>query len=497
MQILSAQQIKELDDFTCANEPITSINLMERAAEALCEEIGVREGYLNLTIICGKGNNGGDGLALARLISKNGIPVHVIVIDYTTNSSPNFLINLKRLPKKNIAFLETTVSPAIPADNIIIDALLGTGLSRPLSGVLADVVQQINSLPNRVISIDIPTGLFCEDNSGNNPKHVVQAEQTLTFHCPKLSFFFAENAAFVGHFDVLNIGLLEQKSGVVSANKWVKEKDVKALLRPRHPFSHKGTFGHGLLLAGRYGSMGAAVLSAKACMRSGVGLVTVHVPTLGVTILQTAIPEAMCSVDTGDTTIESLPKLDHFSAIGMGPGIGKEKDTANALKRLLQDCNVPLVLDADALNILSENKTWLSFLPANTVLTPHSKEFDRLAGPSESGYDRWKKQHEFAMRYNCVVVLKGAYTSVCNPAGQTFFNSTGNAGMATAGSGDALTGLIVGLLAQGYSPTEAAIVGVYLHGLAGDIAAKEQGQEAMIASDIIKAFGSAFLRLTT
>jgi hydroxyethylthiazole kinase-like uncharacterized protein yjeF len=497
MQILSAQQIKELDDFTCANEPITSINLMERAAEALCEEIGVREGYLNLTIICGKGNNGGDGLALARLISKKGIPVQVIVVDYTTNSSPNFLINLKRLPKKNIAFLETKELPTIPPDNIIIDALLGTGLSRPLSGVLADVVQQINSLPNRVISIDIPTGLFCEDNSGNDSKLIVQAEQTLTFHCPKLSFMFAENATHVGHFSVLDIGLLEQKSGVVSANKWVKEKDVRALLRPRYPFSHKGTFGHGLLLVGRYGSMGAAVLSAKACMRSGVGLVTVHVPALGVSVLQTAIPEVMCSVDTGDASIESLPKLDHFSAIGMGPGIGKEKDTANALKRLLQDCNVSLVLDADALNILSENKTWLSFLPANTVLSPHPKEFDRLAGPSESGHERWKKQREFAMRYNCVVVLKGAYTSVCNPAGQTFFNSTGNAGMATAGSGDALTGLIVGLLAQGYSPTEASIVGVYLHGLAGDIAAKKHGQEAMIASDIIKAIGSAFLRLTT
>jgi NAD(P)H-hydrate epimerase len=243
--------------------------------------------------------------------------------------------------------------------------------------------------------------------------------------------------------------------------------------------------------------MGAAVLSAKACIRSGVGLVTVHVPALGVSVLQTTIPEVMCSVDTGDASIESLPKLDHFSAIGMGPGIGKEKDNANALKRLLQDCNVSLVLDADALNILAENKTWLSFLPANTVLTPHPKEFDRLAGPSESGHERWKKQREFAMRYNCVVVLKGAYTSVCNPAGQTFFNSTGNAGMATAGSGDALTGLIVGLLAQGYSPTEAAIVGVYLHGLAGDIAAKKQGQEAMIASDIIKAIGSAFLHLTT
>jgi hydroxyethylthiazole kinase-like uncharacterized protein yjeF len=273
MQLLSAQQIQELDAYTCANEPITSINLMERAAEALCEEIGVREGYLNLTIICGKGNNGGDGLALARLISKKGIPVQVIVIDYTTNSSPNFLANLKRLPKKNIAFLETKELPVIPPENIIIDALLGTGLSRPLSGVLADVVQQINSLTNRVISIDIPTGLFCEDNSGNDSKLIVQAEQTLTFHCPKFSFMFAENAAHVGHFSVLDIGLLEQKSGVFSANKWVKEQDVKALLRPRHPFSHKGTFGHGLLLAGalwKHGC-GSAIGQSVHAVGSGFG----------------------------------------------------------------------------------------------------------------------------------------------------------------------------------------------------------------------------------
>jgi ADP-dependent NAD(P)H-hydrate dehydratase / NAD(P)H-hydrate epimerase len=499
MYILSSQQIRDLDRFTIEHEPIIAIDLMERAAKALFAELVATEQHRHVTIICGMGNNGGDGLALARMLrGVQGCTVSVVIVQHTATPSNEFVINLDRLKEAGIDFKEIAAAselPEVPADSLVVDALLGTGTSRPLTGLLAEVVGHINALPNRVVSIDIPTGLFSDGNGQDDSIAIVRADRTLTFHCPKLAFMFAENAPFVGDFTVLDIGLLERKSGLGGEMVAVTEELASGILRPRARFSHKGIYGHALLLAGRYGSMGAAVLAAKAAMRSGAGLLTAHVPTEGVTVMQTAVPEAMCSIDLHPHLISEMPKIERFSAIGAGPGLGQDTDTANMLKMLIQEAKVPLVLDADALNILSENPTWLRFLPKGTVLTPHPKEFDRLAGKSESGRERWQLQRDFAKRYNCVVVLKGAFTSVCNPAGQTFFNLTGNPGMATAGSGDVLTGIILGLLSQGYGPSEAAVLGVHVHGLSGDLVAEHSGMDAMMAGDIVDGLGAAFLHL--
>jgi hydroxyethylthiazole kinase-like uncharacterized protein yjeF len=496
MQILSAQQIRELDRFTIDHAPIASIDLMERAAKALFSELVATEPHRHLTIVCGMGNNGGDGLALARMMfAVQGCTVRVIIVAHTDSPSADFEINLERLKKLGVEVVwlkDSADFPEIQSQYLVIDALLGTGLSRPVTGLLEEVIARMNALPNRVVSIDVPSGLFCDDHPKNDAGAVIHAQRTLTFHCPKLSFMFAENAPFVGDFTVLDIGLMEAGSGIRSPHLAGTDDLARSILRPRARFSHKGTYGHALLLAGRYGSMGAAVLSARAAMRSGAGLLTAQVPACGVEVMQTAVPEAMCAVGENQHHLTGFPKLERFSAIGIGPGIGTEDETAHALKRLIQDAKVSLVLDADALNILSENPTWLSFLPPQTVLTPHPREFDRMAGKSESGHERWQRQQEFAKRNNCVVVLKGAFTSICNPSGQTFFNMTGNPGMATAGSGDVLTGIILGLLAQGYRPTEASVLGVFLHGLAADIQIRDRGMEALIASDIVEGLGAAF-----
>jgi ADP-dependent NAD(P)H-hydrate dehydratase / NAD(P)H-hydrate epimerase len=499
MQILSSQQIRDLDRFTIDHAPIASMDLMERAAKALFSELVGSEPHQHVTIVCGMGNNGGDGLALARMMSVlQGCKVQVAVVAHTENPSVDFEVNLSRLMNMGIEVTwlkEAADWMEVPAVSLVIDALLGTGLTRPVKCLLAEVIAKINALPNRVVSVDVPSGLFCDGYTDNDSDAVIRAQRTLTFHCPKLSFLFAEHAPFVGDFTVLDIGLMESEAGIRSSQVAVTIDLARSILRPRARFSHKGTYGHALLLAGRYGSMGAAVLAARAAMRSGVGLLSAQVPACGVDVMQTAVPEVMCAADDHPHILTGFPKLERFSAIGIGPGIGTEEETSSALKRLIQDAKVPLVLDADALNILSDNTTWLSFLPPQTVLTPHPKEFDRLAGKSESGFERWQRQQAFAKRHNCVVVLKGAFTSICNPAGQTFFNMMGNPGMATAGSGDVLTGIILGLLAQGYRPTEASVLGVFLHGLSADLKAEHSGMEALIASDIVEGLGAAFLHV--
>ena len=450
--------------------------------------------------MCGKGNNGGDGLVMARLEDLEVVDVTVIVLEHMEEGSPDFAKNLYRLSEETdvevIHLHSIDDFPEIDEHALVVDAILGTGLSRPLDGLIAEAVQHINSLPNEVVSIDMPTGLFAEDNSENDLNKVVRADQTITFHCPKLSFLLPETGNLVGDFKVVDIGLMAEQMNPDSPYEYVDREELRKLLKTRPKFSHKGTFGHALLLAGSKGKMGAAQLSAKACLRSGAGLVTTHLPACGLDVMQIGVPEVMCSADSNQDFLTELPKLEGFNAIGIGPGIGTEKDTANVLKRLLQDAKAKLVIDADGLNILSENKTWLSFLPKGTILTPHPKEFERLVGSWDNSFERLELQKEFSKKYGVITVVKGAHTTITTPAGQTFFNATGNPGMATAGSGDVLTGVILGLLAQGYAPETAAVMGVWLHGEAGDAAIRTQSIESLVASDISANLFFAFQNLT-
>lgn len=500
MKLFTCKQITEIDQLTMKLEPISSIDLMERASTQVADWIIQNIGNGELVyIFAGPGNNGGDALAVARMLAWCHFDCTVYLASFGRDLKGDPATNWQRLEEQNKAILRRIDSeeliPEIPSEAVIIDGLFGSGLNKPLSGLAAKIVQRINQSGAKVISIDIPSGLFGEDNTQNDLSRVIRASQTLTFQFPKLSFLFPENDKFVGDWEVLPIGLHSEAIDKTETNYYFLTKEfISGKIKKRDKFSHKGTYGHALLIAGSYGKMGASVLASKACLRSGVGLLTSHVPRLGNEIIQNSIPEAMTSIDQSDQIFTGFPDLSPFSAIGIGLGLDKKPKTQLAFKKLLWAKPEKLVIDADALNILSENQEWFDLLPENTILTPHPKEFERLSGPSANSFKRLQIQLQFSAKYKVIVVCKGAYTCITFPDGRIFFNSTGNPGMATGGSGDVLTGIILGLLAQNYSPEEAALIGVYLHGLAGDLAAKQFGQQAMIAGDIIEQMGAAFLQ---
>ncbi len=498
MKILSIENIRKADEYTINNEPIESIDLMERAASQIYRWIKKRvDNSVKIIVFAGPGNNGGDGLAVARMLADKDYEVVVNLIMFTDKTSDDFNTNLARLKETgNTEINEITNNSELKetdTDGLIIDAIFGSGLSRPAKGLASDTIHHINNQPSIKVAIDIPSGLFADKSSKNDVSTIVRSDYTLSFQMPKLAFLLPENNGFVGQWDILDIGLHPEFINIVETdNYFMQKEDIAFSIKPRTKFSHKGTYGHALLIAGSYGKMGAAVLAAKACLRSGVGLLDVHIPKTGYQIMQTATPETMLSLDRYDNYFSEVPDLSKYNVVGIGPGLGMEQQSQMALKLLIQNNQSPMVFDADALNILSENKTWLAFIPRNSVLTPHPKEFERLAGKWGNDFERLDMQKQFAIKYRVVVVLKGAHTSVCLPNGKCYFNSTGNPGMATAGSGDVLTGLITGLIAQSYPPATAAIMGVFIHGLAGDIAMKKTGMQSLLAGDIIDGFGKAF-----
>lgn len=501
MKIPSIDQIREVDKYTIENEPISSVDLMERAGKCCFEWIikKIRKKQ-KVNIFAGLGNNGGDGLVIARLLAQNDFEVQVFMVDYSGICSEDCRINLNRLSgleKVKVRDIKNHEDiPQIGNDEVIIDAIFGSGLSKPITGIAAEVINTINSQQAVVVSIDMPSGLFPDCPSDEKKGPIIHADYTITLQFPKLAFLFAENDIFTGQWEVIPIGLNKDFiDGLEVKNFLVLKNDILPHLKPRRKFSHKGNYGHALLISGSYGKLGAAILASRACLRSGVGLITTHIPGNGYRIIQTASPETMVSIDGNKDYFSEVPELSPYNAISVGPGIGTEKQTANALKLLIQNASVPIVFDADAINILGENKTWISFIPKNSIFTPHLKEFERMVGKFSDSFECHQIQREFSIKHGVFVVLKGAHTAISCPDGEIWFNTTGNPGMATAGSGDVLTGIVTSLMAQGYHPKYACLIGVYLHGLAGDIASKKLGFEALIAGDIIDNLGKAFKKL--
>lgn len=501
MKLFSTNQIAELDKYTIENEPISDIDLVERASLQISNWLVQRfSPDERIVVFAGPGNNGGDALAIARQLAGLDYKCSLYMLHSGKTLKGSSKINLQRLREQGKVEINEVAGvndfPEINSTDVILDGMFGSGLTRSLSGLPAEIAAEINQRSNTVLSIDIPSGLMGEDNTGNKIANIIQADFTLTFQFPKLSFLFPENEKYVGKWEVLPIGLSpEGISQTPSIYTFVEKEEIQELLPARSRFAHKGTFGHALLLAGSFGKMGAAVLASKACLRAGVGLLTAHVPKMGYSIIQTAVPEAMASEDQHDSMCTEFPDLSPFSAIGIGPGLDQKQNSCRALCSLLEQAKVPLVLDADALNILSNNRDWLEKIPENSILTPHPGEFKRLVGETENSYDRIQKQIQFSKKYKIVLLVKGAFTSVSTPRGEIYFNSTGNSGMATAGSGDVLTGIILGLLSQGWTSESAAIAGVYVHGLAGDLASHRKSQFSLIAGDLIDFMGEAFLSL--
>ena len=499
MKIFTAPQIRECDAYTIKEAQIPSIELMERAATKCMAWIRDNCPRASLfVVLCGTGNNGGDGLAIARLLHNKGYGVKAFLLKINNELSPDCntnLLRLQRIDTELVTYVEQeTYITDLPPNIIILDAILGTGLSRPATGWVAAFINHVNQLPNTRIAIDIPSGLFADtlpvfDESTS----IINATETLSFQFYKRSFLHPESAPFAGKIHILDIGL--DKSFIANTHtqySTIDNEDITAIYRPRIPYSHKGTYGSALIIGGSYGKIGAVALSAKAALRAGAGLVTALLPVCGYTILQTALPEAMCRT-SGNQGIEKIDGWENNNAIGIGPGLGTDTLTAQALADFVDACKQPIVVDADALNLIAKQPELLGKLPKNSILTPHPKEFNRLFGANTNSMIQIDHARIQAMRYGIIIVLKNHHTAIISPEGECWYNMTGNAGMATGGAGDVLTGIITGLMAQGYQPINAAIIGVYIHGLAGDFAAKQLSQEAMIAGDIIEFLGKSFL----
>ncbi|MDO7848794.1 NAD(P)H-hydrate dehydratase [Hymenobacter sp. M29] len=506
MKILTAAQTRQLDQATMQEQHLLSSELMERAATAFVKWFTNRFTPTEageILLLCGPGNNGGDGLAVARLLQRAGHRLRVALLP-AEKQSADWQHNRQLLPNSvPVAEINAARLPKIASVQLVIDALFGTGLSRPLAGGAAKLVQHLNQANARVVAIDLPSGLFA-DAPQPADSAVVRAQHTVSFGLPKLAFLLPQNADYVGEWQVEDIGLSENFIAQ-TATPWhyTDAAAVAGALPPRPKFSHKGTFGHALLLAGSRGKMGAAVLAAGACLRGGVGLLTAHIPGCGYDIFQISQPEAMCLTDKQTDFISELPELKPYQAVGIGPGLGQEAASLAVLRKLLKAAGkplektgqlLPLIIDADALNLLGSHRALLRLLPENTVLTPHPKEFERLTGPTRDDYHRLELLRDFARQHKCLVVLKGAYTCLATPTGELHFNSTGNAGMATGGSGDVLTGVLLALRAHAQLPAfEAARLGVYAHGRAGDLAAAHTGPAGLVAGDIVRHIGPALV----
>ena len=500
MKILNVEQIRRLDQYTIEHEPIPSIELMERASRTFCQWFVKKfpDKHRKVFVFAGSGNNGGDGLAIARMLSRDFYEVKVYLLRIGNQLSDDCAANFKTLKKyRSCPFEEITEEsnfPVLPKGSIVIDAIFGSGLSRPVEGYWAKLLEYLNELDVNRVSVDIPSGMFADKPTRGVS---ILADSTFSFEMPKVGFFFGENSQRVGEWTYGSIGL---NTGFIQKENtpWflIDEPMVKPILHRRKKFDHKGTFGHALLVAGGYGKVGAAILASKACLRSGAGLVTVHAPKCAYEILQIAFPEAMVSVDEHQFAVTCMREdLSKFKAIGIGCGIGVNELTARGMADLLKKTDAPVVLDADGLNLLAGHPDFFKLIPKNSILTPHPKEFERMFGPTPDHFATNELQRHKAQELGLYILLKGANTSIACPDGNCYFNSTGNPGMATGGSGDVLTGILTGLLAQGYSPFETCVLGVYLHGLAGDLAAQDLQQEALLASDITDHLGKAFIAL--
>ncbi|APG59627.1 bifunctional ADP-dependent NAD(P)H-hydrate dehydratase/NAD(P)H-hydrate epimerase [Christiangramia salexigens] len=501
MRILTAEQLSEADKISIKKQQISSEELMEKAASLVFKEIHNRlqTAQIPIKIFCGIGNNGGDGLVVARLLMEQAYSVEVFIVNYSDKRSEDFLSNFQKLKNldrvRPVLINSETDFPEIKSGDFIIDAIFGIGLNRPAEGWVAKLIDRLNESGAFKLSIDMPSGLF-SDKPTDPDSSIIHADFTLSFQTPKMSFFLPESMDYVGDFQILDIGLDKEYLAKLKPQAVLVSKGIaQSLYKPRRKNSHKGDYGHLLISGGSYGKMGSVNLTATAALRTGCGLCTLYIPRCGYEILQTNLPEAMVLTGDDQDFLSGYPEDFEPDGLCFGMGAGTSDKAKTALEDMLKRTKKPVLVDADGLNILSENKELLKLLPENSVLTPHPGELKRLIGQWTDDFEKLEKVKKFSQKYKIIVLVKGAYTFIVNRE-EVYINNSGNPGMATAGSGDVLSGVIASLMVQGYSPLSAAVLGVYQHGVSGDIAASEKGYEAIMASDIAANMGIAFLRLT-
>ena len=504
MKIFTNDGLRRIGDRTVEKEGIEMLDLIERAASAVSYELISRwRTSKRFVFFAGPGDNGADALAVARMMYEQGYRPEVYLFNIkSAQLSPCCLANRDRLLEtagEDIEFIEVIQNfnpPELDENDVVVDGLFGNGLRTPLKGGYTALVQYINASNAYIVSIDIPSGMFGEWNVGNDRRNIIRADLTLTYQSKRLAFYFAENAECVGECKVLDIEMDSESIARTPTDFYLIEKeDVHEMMKPRNPFSNKYDHGTLLLIAGSYGMMGAAVLAAKGALRAGAGLVTVHAPRCGYQVLQTAVPEALFEPDRNEIVTSAIDLRHTYSVVALGPGLGVNDETIEAVHQFIMNFKRPCLLDADALNCIARRPMLLRSIPPRSIITPHAIEFDRLFGDHNTDEERLKKAIDVSKLYNITIVLKGHYTMTVRPDSKVYVNSSGNAGMATPGSGDVLTGIISALIAQDYPADWSAVLGVYLHGLAGDLAEQEQGTYGMVASDIVNNIGKAFIEV--
>ncbi len=499
-QFFKTSLIASIDRYTIDHEPVRSIDLMERAASVWVEQFSDVFGFCRrVAVVAGWGNNGGDGYAIARILYEKGLETIVYQLAMEPKAmTPDCEANLIRYRQSEGELVEIRQEADFdpPKNAVIIDAIFGAGLNRRVEGLPAEIIRKINSSGNRVAAVDIPSGLFGEDNTGNDPATIVRADYTFTFQFPKLAFMLSENDRYIGEWRILDIGLHPDAIRQQPTDYYYLTSEAVAGLLPKpFKFAHKGINGRGALIAGSYAMMGAAVLAARAAVRSGIGLLHCHVPGAGCSLIQMAVPEALADPDRSERLFSAIDNVGQYDAIAIGPAIGRHPDTVAGLKKLLTEWHGTTILDADALNIMADYRELLDMLHEKCILTPHIKEFERLAGKCVNDFDRLNKLSTFVKQYGVCMILKGAHTVITSPDGKFYFNMSGNPGMAKGGAGDVLTGILLALAANDMAPLDAAIVGVYAHGLSGDIAMKTYGMRGVCAGVIADDIGKAWRKL--
>ncbi|WP_185877896.1 NAD(P)H-hydrate dehydratase [Blattabacterium cuenoti] len=501
MKILSLNQIKQADQYCIDFEPISSLDLMDRASKKCIDWIIENKNFFKklnfpFIILSGNGNNGGDGLSLAIKFYLLGININIYIINISKHSSYEFLMNKKKILEYNIKYMDIYENDKYPFFNeksYLIDAILGVGLNRSLNKYWKSFFNFINKKNFlSVLSIDIPSGMFIEKQN-ENIDNIIKSDYILTFQTPKLPFFLPDYEKCIKEWFILNIGWKNEFiEKIYTKNFYINKKMIFHMKKKRKKFSHKGNYGHGVIIGGSYGMIGSIILSGKASFKCGIGKLSIFIPNCGYNIVQNNILEAIVKTDIHNNYISKIFIPDNINSIGIGMGMGVNKFTINAFKLFLIDLSnnkeksfIPIVIDADAINILSNDSNLLNLLPKNTIITPHPKEFRKLFGSWNNDFHKLDILRKMSKKHNIYIILKGAHSIVSTPNNELYFNSTGNPGMATAGSGDVLTGMILSFLSQGYSIKNSCIMSVYLHGLSGDFAAKTLNEDSIIATDII------------
>jgi len=498
MKIFTTDELLEIYRCTVEEDNISPLELISRVAQGVSEEIISR--YLPtkpIAIFAGPGNNGAEALATARNLHTQGYTPQVYLFNIGGDKLNDCCTYMRdRFAElENAQIVEVVRDFSLPDLNqsyLVVDGLFGTELRDNLTGGFISLVRYINESHATILSIDLPSGLFSDWNANSIHRNIIHADITLAIQFPRIAFFLKENAPLIGEWKTLDIGLSARAIGNILPTYYLIEReDVKRKLRRRNQFCSKADLGTAAIIAGCYGMMGAAILSARSALKAGVGKLTVYSPRCGYTVIQSTVPEALFKADKNDIVISSITLRNDFNAIAVGPGIGVHEMTVNALEDFLNKAKKPVIIDADAINCISMRPTMLNSIPVLSILTPHAGEFDRLFGPQTSEEARLRKAAEMAKYYNVFIVLKGHYTIIARPDGKIYFNSSGTPALATAGSGDVLTGAIVSFLAQGYLPEIAALMGVYIHGLAGEIAESDQGTYGTTSGDVAAYIGKA------